>query len=157
MNENQNWENLSYSKRQASHVNRNKQKRTWETQILQNFENLVQKIWLKGETWWGKLKSGEARKGEKSSLDFETVHEDWVKPGLPSSTLASVPRSFAAQCRDSRTGSGLVTLCSPVLDAFLSSSVSSFFPNSSFVKCFSNFYQIFCIQILQIFFFFLKV
>ena len=95
--------------------------------------------------------SQSARKGEKSSLDFETVHEDWVKPGLPSSTLASVPRSFAAQCRDSRTGSGLVTLCSPVLDAFLSSSVSSFFPNSSFVKCFSNFYQIFCIQILQIF------
>ena len=27
--------------------------------------------------------SQSARKGEKSSLDFETVHEDWVKPGLP--------------------------------------------------------------------------
>ena len=84
--------------------------------------------------------SQSARKGEKSSLDFETVHEDWVKPGLPSSTLASVPRSFAAQCRDSRTGSSLVTLCSPVLDAFLSSSVS---PHSSPIPLSLNVSQIF--------------
>ena len=84
--------------------------------------------------------SQSARKGEKSSLDFETVHEDWVKPGLPSSTLASVPRSFAAQCRDSRTGSSLVTLSSPVLDAFLSSSVS---PHSSPIPLSLNVSQIF--------------
>ena len=84
--------------------------------------------------------SQSARKGEKSSLDFETVHEDWVKPGLPSSTLASVPRSFAAQCRDSRTGSSLATLRSlalVLLQTLTFFNVSPF--NQIFAPNFQNF------------------